>query len=145
MVIADSALNTGNKVAVINFAGGGDMLIQRYTTDVNNVHNAIMTYYCSGTVFPTTELIDLVNSNRKKQHLYIITDTGFHNSDSAINYLDQALRLAKGGGTLFLSSSYGEDGAMTMKFKDIGYNVHSMSRQEDLLAVTKKTAKELYG
>lgn len=143
MVVGDSALNTGNKVAFINFAGEGDMRVTKHTEDRTLLHDEMMKYFGSGTCFPTTKLIDLISSRRKKQHLFVITDTGFWDEGIAVRYLEEAYNIAGGGGTLFLS--YGREGGIVDKFRSIGYNVHQMSRAEDLLAVTRKTAQELYG
>jgi hypothetical protein len=138
-VLEQSALSLDAQVAVVLFST--DCAVLPYTTNQNHVEDMLATYFGGGTDIPGKHILDVVNSNKgKKQHIAIVTDAGISNLDSELGYLDEALQTAGGGGTIFLLGS-----GDCSKLRKIGYDVIPIRAMDDLMDVTLKKTREVYG
>ncbi len=140
MTAKKSALDQGAYVAAINFSE--QHKTTKYTQDERQLDNTITTYYGGGTVLPSQAIIKLVESNKNKQHIIIITDACIHDFENALVTLEEAVQKAQGGGSLFLIGD--QQRGVKKSFEDRGYNVHSINQEQKLLNLVLEDVKKVY-
>jgi len=137
--LAHSALDYGNKVAVVDFAE--DVVVCDYTIDRNKIDDTITRYLNQGTIIPGRKILEVVQSNPNPQHIVIVSDTQIGNLENDIGYLKRAVKKA-GGGTIFL---YGNKSKGTDMLEAAGYDVKSCTTEDDLFKMTHDLNWKLYG
>ena len=93
-------------------------------------------------LLPSTTIINLVESNKNKQHIIIITDACINDFESAVSTLGDAVQKAQGGGSLFLIGDRGRE--VKKAFQKIGYKVHSINQEQKLLNLVLEDVKKVY-
>ncbi|MBM3199469.1 VWA domain-containing protein [Candidatus Woesearchaeota archaeon] len=149
MAAAHSAKNVGVKVAVKNFSGedqstkGRDTTTLDETEDIDAIDEVILTYKGGGTVLPQEDMLEWVKNPSEPKQFLLITDTGFHNFDSAFPYLKAVMDLnEKNRGAIFCIGSGYKD--YVKKLEDIGCEVFYVNSQDDLFDLVIGKAKEVY-
>jgi len=140
MIAAKSALSVDSRVAVVNFSCKYSVL--DYTGRQRDVENALMKYFNGGTTIPGKAILETVEKNKSKQHILIITDAGIGNLNSELSNLEEAVRKAGAGGTIFLA---GSSSARSDALESAGYEIRPVANVSDLVDLTIKTAEGLYG
>ncbi|MBW2981523.1 VWA domain-containing protein [Candidatus Woesearchaeota archaeon] len=140
MIAANTALENGKKVAVINFDHGFEYL--DYTNNSNDVFDAIINYRGGATDIPGETIKDSVAGNNYPTHVLIISDTMIGNLTDEIGNLEYALRRGEAGGTIFMDSYPSEN---SKKLSDIGFDVQFTKDFDDIANLTLNKAKGVYG
>ena len=89
---------------------------------------------------PTNQLTHLVNSNPNPQHILLITDAATSNIQTAIKHFEKAYQKGKSG-TIFLLDPNAPDAKM---FEKIGYKIHPMTGEDDMLDATLDDMEEVF-
>ncbi len=140
MTAKRSALDQGCKVGVVNFSAQHKTV--QYTQEENDLDKVITTYYGGGTVLPSQEILKLVKSNKNKQHIIIISDACISDFGNVLLSLEEACNLAQSGGSLFLIGN--NDPNVKKAFEKIGYNVHFINQEQELLNLVLEDVKKVY-
>ena len=139
MAAARCALNTGSKVGVINFSSQSEIL--HHTTDKRKIDDILMLHQDCGTTMPTQQVLDVLGRNKQKpNYLLMITDTGASNLKTAERYYQQASQMICGGALLLMNTNQNQLGS----FEKMGYSVHPILDEKDLIGLTMEKTKEVY-
>jgi hypothetical protein len=140
MVAARKALSMDRSVAVINFSSSYEVL--DFTRKKEDVDETLVKFLNGGTDIPGAELLKLVQKNKRPKHIIVISDTEIYNLNSQKTYLKQAIDSAKMGGSIFLiNPAAGSSKAL----EKMGYDVHKVTDPNDLVGLTLKKTKSIYG
>lgn len=139
MIAKETALAKGNKVAVINFSSR--YLFQNFTNSSEKIDPALAHYFQGGTEIPGEKILETVKTHDYPTHILIITDTQITNLNSQLGYLEEAIKAAKSGGTIFLDSVIQQE---TKQLETRGYEIISTRSFSDLTDLTIKKSKDLY-
>lgn len=103
-IAANSTLEAGGAVAVSNFSYACIGHEQGFLRDKKKVYKLIELQQGGGTVFPTSELVNLINHHREPQYLVVVTDTAFSNLEDAVKSLESLDRKLVGGAFLLVNT-----------------------------------------
>ncbi len=139
MAASRCALNTGSKVGVINFSCKSKTLY--HTTDKKKIDDLLLHHQNGGTNLPTQEVLDVLDRNKQKpNYLLMITDTAASNLKTAKEYYQRASKKICGGTILLVDTVKNQ----LDSFEKMGYNVHPILDEKDLIGLTIKQTKEVY-
>ncbi len=148
-ILAESALNVGMLVSVTIF--DDDYRTLEFTRDRDKIGEYLVTYFGGRTTYPGREVIRTSAPYAgRPTHLVIITDMELNNMDEAIEDMDKALKVAGGGGVLYLikrSWIYGskiKDPTLS-KIRKVGYKVVPVTKEQDLRNLSAEQAQEIFG
>jgi hypothetical protein len=139
LVVAYSALKAGSRVAAINFSN--QCVELEPCTSQNLIEDILLMYQSGGTVSPTESLLSMAKKMGKSAHIYYSSDTCLANPEEAVPALIEALKIAGGGGTIFLA---GKSTDVSDALRKGGYNVHRLTNDADLVKISAATAEEVY-
>jgi len=138
---AQSARNMGKRVAVKNFSGDTDTLEE--TVDEDEIDDMILTYKNGGTVLPSNDLKSWVKRPDIPKQFLLITDSGFHNFDTALPYLREVLEInPKNRGAIFCIGRGNQD--YIERLEKIGWEVFYVESEKDLFNLVVGKSKEIY-
>jgi hypothetical protein len=140
MAAKSSALARGSKVAVINFSSSYKVV--DYTSDEDKLDHALTFYYGEGTEFPAGEVLRLVGSSQKKQHILMITDAELSDFKSALVDLKRAVKEYPATGSVFLIDNAAK--SYKAAFERIGFSFFAVDKEDDLLDLVIEDIKSKY-
>ncbi|MBW2980478.1 VWA domain-containing protein [Candidatus Woesearchaeota archaeon] len=141
MIAKKTALDAGCQVGVINFSSRSECVFQDFTYSNESLDDALSHYFGGGTEIPGEQMLEAVRGHKRPTHILVITDTQIANLDAQAGYLADALATCKAGGSIFLSTSPGDE---TRLLKKIGYDVIPTRSFSDLDDLTIKKSGEIY-
>ena len=93
-VVAKKAHRKGAKIKATNFSGKTQLKTTKWTRNLLDIFETLVTYYNGGTVFPTEKLLE----NGDPKQVLVITDTVLANPQEATETITELKRRHKGNG-----------------------------------------------
>jgi len=145
-ILAESALNAGVPVAAVVFSG--DYESADYTTDRDLLGSLLVRYPGQDTYFPGEEVLRLSRAARAPVYLCVISDVALHNAPEALEYLAQIRQMVCGGTLCFIYRPREQPPPdirrMLEAVSRLGYQVRTVTSEEELRDLSAGTARELY-
>ena len=126
------SIKNGGKVAILNFSGESNVTEQYYTSDMNSIERAIMSYYGGGTVVPIDETYKLIKGTKNPLLTCLISDCMISNDNQATEVFHKAItehdKLA-----VFLIHS--DSSNLSNSVAGRGANIYKIKRIDDLIGL----------
>lgn len=139
MIAEKAALDQSNKVGVINFSD--EAIYQPFTTNSDDIDEALAYYHGGNTIIPAELIYDVVKKHNHSVHILMITDAQIQNLIDEIGCLEDSLKLAKGGGTIFLLNSYSQN---SKRLEEIGYDLVPVQSAANLAQLALNKSEEVF-
>ncbi len=139
MIAEDTALSHDCKVAGLNYSSG--FRLQGFTKSRDAVDEVMSMHLNGGTEIPGQAIFETVKKHAHPTHILIISDCEIGNLDTEKKYLEAALQIGKGGGTVFLHADHRSQGKI---LEQVGYDVTVVMKREDLVGLTMRKMAARY-